>query len=410
MLAVRDVTDASARLRELTAAHAAAQQAHAEAEHAHARLVDAIESLTDGFMLWDAEDRLVLHNALAARADLDVGSQLTPGVTFTEIMRRRAYGGHIPDAWNREEEFVKECVARHLNPNGRLIERRYDDGRWLSIRELRTRDGGIVNIAHDVTEAKLREQELSEARAIADSARHDAEAANIAKSRFLSSMSHELRTPLNAVIGFAQMLELDLVGKLDAKQKEYCRHIISSGQHLVELVNDVLDLAGVEAGKLVLAISDVAVADIMQHVFDAMKPLAGRAGVRIEIGRIADLLNVSADPLRLRQVLIKLISDAIKYNRPGGHAKLAAEPINPNIVRFIVADNGIGIEPNRHAEIFQPFSRAGAELLGIDGTGIGLALSKQLVHAMSGRIGFTSRPGHGREFWIELPVADSGGG
>ncbi len=274
---------------------------------------------------------------------------------------------------------------------------------------------GISSIARDISERKQMEAGLIQARAEADAARElaekatkVAEVANRAKSDFLARMSHELRTPLNAIMGFAQMLQLDRTKNLTRKQKEYSEHIYSSGQHLLALVNDVLDIAAIEAGKLRLSIEPVVVADTLRYVSTMMQPLAAKAGVTLEVSGGNDAPKVRADGLRLRQVLLNLVSNAIKYNRPGGSVTLTIANVADGALRFAVADTGIGIAQAHQGNIFEPFNRANAVDSAVEGTGIGLALSKRLVEAMGGVIGFTSEVGKGSTFWFDMPIESAG--
>ena len=268
----------------------------------------------------------------------------------------------------------------------------------ISLSPLRTDEGRVVFAAmRDITERKQIEEALQAAKSAAEKANH-------AKSDFLSSMSHELRTPLNAVIGFAQMLQLDHERTLTAKQKDYSRNIVSAGHHLLNLVNEVLDLAGIEAGRLRLSIERVAVRDALKRVHATMLPLAETNSVTLEMKLPDAIGDVRADDLRLRQVLINLASNAIKYNRPGGTVVLSAMPESGDRIRFAVADTGIGISAENQARLFEPFDRLGAEHTIIEGTGIGLALTRKLVEAMDGSIGFSSKLGTGSTFWVDLPA------
>jgi signal transduction histidine kinase/ActR/RegA family two-component response regulator len=245
--------------------------------------------------------------------------------------------------------------------------------------------------------------ELAEATATATAARAEAESANRAKSDFLARMSHELRTPLNAVIGFAQMLEIDPAHKLSERQKEYVGYIQRGGEHLLKLVNEVLDLAGVEAGRLSMSIERIVVAEALTGVEEIMQPIAAKAGITLHVASALELPDLRADGLRLRQVLINLIANGIKYNRPNGDV-IVATSVHAGRVRFTVTDTGPGIPRERHADLFEPFHRLGAEYTAVEGSGLGLALAKRLVAAMDGTIGFTSESGQGSSFWIELPV------
>ncbi len=392
-----DITRLKETEARLRAAEADLRASEARAAKAHAHLRDAIESMSDGFILWDEQDRLVLCNEAASDGDPDMARRLVPGVTFREVMEQRVRAGLVESAKGREEEYIRQRVALHRAPPTRPHLHRLANGRWISLRERPTQEGGVVAIRTDITQLKQREAELA-------AAREAAEQANRAKSDFLSRMSHELRTPLNAVIGFAQMLELDRSQTLTERQKEYCAHIERGGRHLLGLVNDILDLSRVESGNLKLSIERVSVGDALEGVRDTMAPLAAKAGVALEIADAAHVPDIRADDLRLRQILINLVSNAIKYNRPGGSVFLSAMGTPGGRVRFIVLDTGIGIPPEQQKDIFVPFNRAGAEYTAIEGTGIGLAIAKRLIEAMGGTIGFSSVPDQGSTFWIELPI------
>ncbi len=247
---------------------------------------------------------------------------------------------------------------------------------------------------------------LLAANQMARAAQESALRASQAKTNFLASMSHELRTPLNSVIGFGQILAMDPT--LTEKQRDRAETILKGGHHLLNLVNEVLDMAGIEAGKLRLALEPIDPGHQLADVHKAMAPLARQHGVRLELTIAHSLPEIRADLLRLRQVLLNLVSNAIKYNRTGGTATLSAALVD-NHVRFSVADTGRGIDLERQVELFQPFARLGAEHSEIEGTGLGLSLARQLVDAMQGRIGFESTPGRGSLFWIDLPVAGADG-
>jgi signal transduction histidine kinase/CheY-like chemotaxis protein len=236
-------------------------------------------------------------------------------------------------------------------------------------------------------------------------AREVAEEANRSKSEFLSRMSHELRTPLNAVLGFAQLLELD---ELDESQRESVHQILRGGRHLLDLINEVLDITRIESGDLRLSPEPVLVGDVLAEVIDLARPLADHGNVRMvaNSGGAGWEEHVFADRQRLKQILLNLIANGIKYNRAGGTVSVSCERVDGGRLRLKVADTGPGIRPEHRELIFTPFERLGAEHTGVEGTGIGLALSKRLAESMDGTIDLATTFGKGTTFWVELPVVE----
>jgi signal transduction histidine kinase/ActR/RegA family two-component response regulator len=237
----------------------------------------------------------------------------------------------------------------------------------------------------------------------------EARAANQAKSAFLSSMSHELRTPLNAILGFAQILAADNMPTTPEQKKEFSGHILKSGRHLLTLINEILDLAKVEAGALTLSMEPVALAEILAECRTMIEPLAAARGVHVLFPAAgapdAPQVAVQADRTRLKQVLLNLLSNAVKYNREGGAVVLDCALAGPQRLRLSVQDTGMGMSPEQVAALFQPFNRLGQEGGPQEGTGIGLVVTRRLVELMKGQIGVTSSPGVGSVFWIELDTA-----
>ncbi len=245
---------------------------------------------------------------------------------------------------------------------------------------------------------KERTEELERSRMIA-------EKANLAKSEFLARMSHELRTPLNAVIGFGQLLEMNLADQVDPTDADSISHIVTAGNHLLELINEILDLSKIESGHLILSIEDVRVSDVMQEVQNLMGTLATDYEIQLNINlEEMEDVYVFADNIRLRQVLINLITNAIKYNKPDGSVTVTCHPGKAqDTITIKVTDTGIGIKLERLNEVFEPFNRLDAEYTGIEGTGIGLALTQKLIHLMNGEISIETKEGSGSCFSVHLP-------
>ena len=240
-----------------------------------------------------------------------------------------------------------------------------------------------------------------------ENARRDAERANQAKSEFLSRMSHELRTPLNSILGFSQLMESDQREPLTPTQMENVQLILAGGRHLLNLINEVLDLSRIEAGRLSLSIEPVDVPDLLLDALSVVRPLGEDRNITIRDETCgAAVPKVVGDPYRLKQVLLNLLSNAIKYNREGGLVVVGASVLRPGVLRLSVTDTGPGIPPEKQPLLFEPFQRLSAERSTIEGTGIGLTIAKKLTEAMGGTIGVTSTPGLGSCFFLDLPAEE----
>ena len=255
---------------------------------------------------------------------------------------------------------------------------------------------GVFAAARDITERKQLDQEL-------ESAKFVAEKANLAKSDFLSSMSHELRTPLGAILGFAQLLESGSPPP-HPHQKRSIDQILRAGWHLLELINEILDLALIESGKLPMSLEPVLLPEIMGECEIMIEPQAKKRGISVNFTHFDTPLFVRADRMRVKQVLINLLSNAIKYNRVGGKVVVESALRQKNSIRISVRDTGEGLSPEQLAQLFQPFNRLGQEDNSEQGTGIGLTVSKRLIESMGGIIGVESTVGKGSVFWIELEL------
>jgi PAS domain S-box-containing protein len=289
--------------------------------------------------------------------------------------------------------------GRHLDVRSRV---RHGDGHWVTLdtrgQAIVDDDGrttGAVIVSRDVTDDLAFERELQAAVSAA-------EQASTAKSEFLSRMSHELRTPLNSVLGFAQLLELD---ELEDQQQEAVGHIIRAGHHLLGLIDEVLDIARIESGRLDLTIDAVPLRGVVTDAVDIARPLAEDRGLRIDLDLGGERgTHVLADRQRLLQVLLNLLSNAVKYNHEGGMVSVAVQS-DHDTTRIVVHDTGPGIDPADLHRVFKPFDRLGAERSGIEGTGVGLTLSKHLVEEMGGTIDLVSEPGEGATFVVSLSSA-----
>ena len=353
----------------------------------------------DTIVVRDTAGTVVL--ASSALADV-IGT--TDDVPQEMIEQAYAFGTIADDDRGELEGVISRCLAGEHSPAPVVTTGRLPDGEVRTYetraRPVLDRSGrvtGTVTVSRDVTDRVGLEHSLRHASSVALRASE-------AKSDFLSRMSHELRTPLNAILGFAQLLELD---DLPADQAASVDQIKVAGRHLLALINEVLDISRIEAGHLTLSTEPVEVGDVLDEVATLLAPVAETAAVELSVDRHgARTLCVQADRQRLLQVLLNLGSNAVKYNSRGGSVAFQTHVADDGRVRFEVRDTGPGIAYEQQDKLFVPFSRLGAERSAIEGTGVGLALSKQLVEVMGGSIGVESVPGRGSTFWVELLRAE----
>ncbi|HSC68499.1 MAG TPA: PAS domain-containing protein [Cellvibrio sp.] len=377
------------------------KKVEAALRESEARQVRIIQASSDGIWEWYA-DRGGFHFShrcweLLGYDDLD--DVLTEGEDRLKIWRKHIYPQDLAKFDNALVEHMRgrapfDVEYRLISTLGEI---RWIRGRGRAVFNEKGQPIMMSGSNMDITEVKRAEERVIQAK-------EQAEKANRAKSEFLSSMSHELRTPLNAILGYTQLFEYD--GNLKPQQIDNVREIRKAGEHLLQLINDVLDLAKIESGNMTVSLEPVLVSRLITECFNFVQPQADAKGIRLS-SVLAEFSNtyVIADHVRFKQALLNLLSNAVKYNYVGGEVevKLAAQPGQQ--LRISVRDTGRGIPLQRQSEVFQPFNRLNAENTTIEGSGVGLVITKQLVEMMQGRLDFTSAEGVGTTFWISLPLA-----
>ena len=367
------------------------------------RMQCAIDAIQQPLAIFDNEDRYAIWNRPYAELARAEGlAELTAGVTFRDGLERALAAGSFPAARGREAAWLEERLAwRRAAPS--VIEQEMVDGRWLRIEERRMPDGGVVSICVDLTDMKRDAEVLARAR-------DEAEAANRAKTEFLTNMSHEIRTPLNGVLGAADILAR---GELTPEQRAAAQLVQTSARTLERLLSDVLDLARIEAGRLSLSPEPFRPSTVIRDVVALHRAAADEKGVALHVvlAAEADGLMVG-DPLRLGQVLGNLVSNAVKFTE-AGEIRISAAPdaAGSGRWRFAVTDTGVGFSEEDRARIFERFEQAdGALTRRFGGAGLGLAISRQIAELMDGRLDAESRPGAGSTFALTLPLRPAAAG
>ncbi len=377
------------------------KKVEAALRESEARQVRIIQASSDGIWEW-YPDRGGFHFShrcweLLGYDDLD--DVLTEGEDRLKIWRKHIYPQDISKFDNALVEHMAgrapfDVEYRLVSTQGEI---RWIRGRGRAVFNEKGRPIMMSGSNMDITEVKRAEERVIQAK-------EQAEKANRAKSEFLSSMSHELRTPLNAILGYTQLFEYD--GNLKSQQIDNVREIRKAGEHLLQLINDVLDLAKIESGNMTVSLEPVLVSRLIGECFTLVQPQADAKGIRLS-ALVAEFSNtyVIADHVRFKQALLNLLSNAVKYNFVGGEVEVQLVAQSGQYLRISVRDTGRGIPLQRQSEVFQPFNRLTAENTNIEGSGVGLVITKQLVEMMHGRLDFTSAEGMGTTFWIDFPMA-----
>lgn len=381
------------------------QRAAHDQAMSRSQMREAIESISDGFSLYDTQDRLVECNQLY-RELMDSGQNLAPGMKFEAVIRAAAEAGLILGAVGHIDDWVRERLATHRAPRGHFIEQ-LRDGRWIRVSERRVWNIGTVAIYSDITELKNSEIELSKAMDEAQKARAAAEGTNRAKSAFLANMSHELRTPMNAIIGYTEMLLEDAqdLGHHDILPD--LQKILAAGKHLLTLINEILDLSKIEAGKMEVYLEEIDLSAVVHDVVSTIRPLVGKNANTLDLDFPDALPTMYTDVTKLRQGLFNLLSNAAKFTE-NGRISLAISPqtlAQTDGLAFRVSDTGIGMNAEQVVRIFEAFTQAdGSTTRKYGGTGLGLTITKKYCQMMGGQISVDSTPGTGSSFEIWLPV------
>jgi len=385
------------------------KQADARSIKADLRLRDAIENISEAFVLWDQQNRLVVCNSKYQEFHNLSDDLIRPGTRYEDIVK------------SAEAPIVRTRLSNpEENPeDGNTFEVQLADNRWLQINERRTKDGGYVSVGTDIsflkhqeerlrsreTELEHQAQQLVELAEKYSTEKTRAEAANKSKSEFLANMSHELRTPLNAIIGFSEVMRTELFGKIGSdKYREYADDIHASGQYLLEVINDILDMSKIEAGRIELDIEDCDVAEIVEDCRKIILPRAKEEKIDLMVLPISDAV-LKADRRALKQVFLNLLTNSVKFTDADGNIEVSAL-IEDTMMTFVIRDTGIGIPERDVAKLARPFEQVENQFTkSHDGSGLGLAISRSLIELHDGTFSIESRQGVGTTVRFSLPVA-----
>jgi signal transduction histidine kinase/CheY-like chemotaxis protein/HAMP domain-containing protein len=368
----------------------------AEAETQRKTIAAAIATISEGFVLYDADDRIVLFNDQFRAIYPGLADIIKPGTAFDEVLNAVISRSLVDLGSQSPEEWLAERRARHEHSGG-FAEYRYG-GRFVRISERRIQGGGTVAVYSDITELRTQNLELEEARELS-------EVANRTKSQFLANMSHELRTPLNAIIGYSEILQEDASENGQEQLVPDLKKIEGAGRHLLGLINDILDLSKVEAGKMDVFVEEIDLSSLLDEVKSIITPLVAKNSNKLEV-RLADHVgSMRSDRTKLKQCLLNVLSNASKFTRDG---KLTVQvrrlETDGPMVQINISDTGIGMNEEQIGRLFQAFSQADASTTKkFGGTGLGLAITRHFCRLLGGDISVASQPGVGSSFTIVLP-------
>lgn len=361
-------------------------------------LLDALDNISEAFVIYDKDGFLVTCNDKFRKLYGYTEQEAAPGIHFRALGEIDINHGNvvIGDEYGSDEEYIQRKQDYRKSLKGSFVVK-LNDGRWIKTTDRPTSNGGFVSIQSDITEMKERETLLLQAKELA-------ELANRAKSDFMANMSHELRTPLNAIIGFSSLLASEVYGEhTDSRYKEYASDIEGAGAHLLSLINELLDLAKIEAGTIQLNEQTTDLYQITQSCRTMLTARASQRNIWVTSSITPQHLRLMADPIRLKQILVNLASNAVKFSNPGGKVSIDWSLDGQNII-LSVKDDGVGMEPEFIPHLFEPFKRSQiAQNLKCEGTGLGLTLVKRFSDAHGAKVEFQSNPNEGTTVRVKFP-------
>ena len=365
-------------------------------EESAQRLIAAIESSPELFVIYDADDQIAVTNQKFRDINRAAPGASATSMTFEQHIRAIVKAGLVPDAIGREEEWIAWRLDRHRDPKG-PFELRRQQGQILRIIEHRLPDGSTVTMSADITELKRIETEMR-------AAKEEAEFANRTKTEFLANMSHELRTPLNSIIGFTDILVNRRFGRDDPRYDSYLKDVNDAGRDLLRLINDIIDISRIERGQLVLSERNVDVARMMSACYRLILGRAHEARVRIELDQPSSFPALHADELRVKQALLNILANAVKFTPEGGKIDFRVEIEPEGGITFTIADSGIGIRAEDIPKVMTVFGQADGSLArNFEGAGLGLPMTRSLMELHGGELKLESQPGTGTVVQLRFP-------